>query len=142
MLMRYYVKIGAKTPYTVVPNDPVDISSVVQPFEHAIQCNPVQSVRPLEPALKVMMADSPVLLEEHGKNLDPPGSHPLRPAPDHLFRLLPETRKHKGSIATKLRYFSQAITLGQPEETQVSSLSETKVSPSAGYSTSGRCSMR
>lgn len=89
MLMRFYLEIHAKTPYTVVAYDPVDISSFVQPFEHAIKRYPVEPVLTLEPALKFMVADGPLLLKERGKNLDSAGGRPLRPAQNHLLRLFP-----------------------------------------------------
>ena len=78
----------------------MDISSVVQPFEHTIKRYPIQSALTLKPLLNFMMAHGPLLLEEHGKNLDAAGSNPLRPAPDHLFRLLVKIGKHNDRVIT------------------------------------------
>jgi len=113
MLMRIYIDVRTETPYTIVPHDPVDIVPLVQPFEHAIECYPVQSVLILKTLFDFVMADSPLFRQEHGKDLHPPGSHPLSPAPDHLFRLLLKADKHKGRIATKLRYYNWVRTFRQ-----------------------------
>lgn len=86
--------IGAKTPHSFTGHNPVHEAFLVQPFQHAIDRNTVQSLFAPNALFELMMRNRSPLRQQGRKDTNSAGCGSLSAAADHLFRLLMHFR-HK-----------------------------------------------